>query len=158
MVELMGESSVAYVVDWRQGANNQGADALRICLRLFEDAVSAFECDIPDVQPATTELVQAAATLLGVARWPNRQPAATGVLKAGDSLVWDAFVTIAPHAFDGSVWKHGDGRPIVSFADQGTSVVVRLDSEQAERLTARVAPALLVPVKEWHRRSRQDRA
>jgi hypothetical protein len=154
----MGESSVEYVVDWRPWGHDLGADALRICLRLLEDAVSEFECDIPDADSSSTEVAQAAATLRGVARWPNRHPAATGVLKAGDALVWDAFVTFAPHALDGSVWTRGDGRPVVSFADQGTSVVVRLDSAEAERLAERVAPALLVPVEEWRRRSRQDGA
>jgi len=65
-----------------------------------------------------------------------------------------AFVTFAPCALDGSVWTRGGGRPVVSFSDQGTSIVVRLDSEQAKRLSDLVAPAQLVPVKEWRRRPR----
>jgi hypothetical protein len=44
------------------------------------------------------------------------------------------------------------------FADQGTSVVVRIDADQAQRLSASIAPAQLVPVKDWHRRPDEDRA
>jgi hypothetical protein len=110
------------------------------------------------VDSASAEVAQAASTLRGVARWPHRHPPATGVLKAGNSLVWDAFVAFAPYALDGSLWIHGDGRPVVSFADQGTSVVVRIDADQAQRLSASIAPAQLVPVKDWHRRPDEDRA
>jgi hypothetical protein len=158
MINPMSESSAEYVVDCRPCGDDGGSGALRMCLRLFENVVSEFECDIPGADSSATEVAQAAATLRGVARWPSRTPAATGVLKAGDALVWDAFVTFAPHALDGSVWTRGDGRPVVSFADQGTSVVVRLDTDQAERLADQVSPALLVPIKEWRRRSREDRA
>jgi hypothetical protein len=159
MIDPMGEPLAEYVVDCLPGGGDLGAQSLRLCLRLFEDVVSEFECDIPESDSSSTEVAQAAATLLGVARWPDRHPAATGVLKVGDALVWDAFVAFAPHALDGSVWTRGDGRPFVSFADQGTSIVVRLDSDQAQLLSDDlVAPAQLVPVKEWDRRPRRDRA
>jgi len=154
----MGEAVVAYVVDWRPSGSTDGTDALRQCLRLIEGNVWQFECDLPDGESDPPEVQLAASTLTTVARWPDRIPPATGTLKPGDPAVWEAFVTFAPFALDGSVWTHGDGRPVVSFSDQGTSIAVRLDSDQAQRLSDLVAPAQLVPVKEWARQRRQERA
>ena len=154
----MGEAVVAYVVDWRPCGSTDGTVALRQCLRLVEGNVWQFECDLPGAESDPLEVQLAAWTLTTVARWPDRMPPATGTLKPGDPTVWEAFVTFAPFALDGSVWTHGDGHPVVSFSDQGTSIVVRLDSDQAQRLSDLVAPAQLVPAKEWDRRPRQDRA
>jgi hypothetical protein len=145
-----------YVLDC---APDDRDDALRSLLRCVEDAVAEFECDLPVSQSDPPEIQQAAAALLGVARRASLQMPATGILRAGDPVIWDAFVTFAPYAVDGSAWTvGGDGRPAVSFSDVGTSVSVRVDADQHRRLVdALPANAVLVPRAEW-RKSRRGRA
>jgi hypothetical protein len=133
------------------GSGSDDGSALRACLRFVEGWASTFECDIPEEPSDPPEVAQAAATMRRVARRSGERPPATGVLPADDSLVWNAFVTFAPHALDGSVWSSGAGGPVVIFADQGASIVVRVDPDQARRLSDLVAPGQLVPIKEWRR-------
>jgi hypothetical protein len=142
-----------YVLDC---APDDRHDALRSCLRGVEDAVGEFECDLPVSQSDPPEIQQAAATLLRVARKASLPMPATGILRAGDPVVWDAFVTFAPYALDGSTWTvGGDGRPAVSFSDAGSSVSLRLDSDQHRRLLDVLpATAALVPGAEWRSRRR----
>jgi hypothetical protein len=119
--------------------------------------VAQFECDLPVSQSDPPEVQQAAAALLRVALKASLPMPATGILKAGDPAVWEAFVTFAPYALDGSAWTvGGDGRPAVSFSDVGTAVSVRLDADQHRRLLeAQPATAELVPDAEWRKRRRQ---
>ncbi len=94
--------------------------------------------------------------LLAAARRPRADLPATGDLKAHDAAVWDAFVTFAPHALDGSVWtRTGDGAPCVGFSDEGTSISVRVDRPQEGRLRSLLPDGVaLVPVEEWRARTR----
>jgi hypothetical protein len=137
-----------FVVD--RGTVSDGT-ALRTCLRFVEPRASTFECDLPVESDYPAEVARAAGTLSDVALRSDRRPPATGVLATGDPHVWDAFVTFAPYALDGSVWSGDRSGPIVSFADLGESIVVRLDVEEARSLAELLAPARLVPVEEWQR-------
>lgn len=94
--------------------------------------------------------------LLAVARRPHAVVPATGVLQADDAAVWDAFVTFAPHALDGSVWTStGDGRPSIGFSDEGASISVRVDPQQERRLRGLLPDGVvLVPLEELRARTR----
>jgi hypothetical protein len=142
-----------YVVE--PASEDGAAAALRACLRFVGPQVSRFECDIPFEDAETADVAQAAATLLRVAERSGATPPATGVLTVGDPEVWAAFVTFAPYALDGSVWPSEGAGPIVSFADQGSSIVVLLDHEQARTLADQIAPSRLIPLAEHraHRRA-----
>lgn len=145
-----------FIVDWRSVGSAEGAAALRACLGGVEDEVTQYECDLPD-RELDGEAREARAMLLAAARRPRTDLPATGVLKADDAALWDAFVTFAPHALDGSVWtRTGDGSPCVSFSDEGTSISVRVDPQQAGRLRSLLPDGVaLVPIEEWRARTRR---
>ena len=147
----------SYIVDWTASGQPDGAEALRVCLRFVEDAVTHFECDIPALDLDPPDVRRAAGVLLGAARKAHLPVPATGQLKAGDATVWEAFVWFAPHALDGGVWtSSGNGSPTVSFSDQGEAIDVHLDPDQAEHLQTALGPgASLVPLKEWRARRRE---
>jgi hypothetical protein len=126
----------------------------RPAIRSVKEGVTQYECDLPD-RDLDAEAREARAVLLAVARRADAALPATGILKAGDAAVWDAFVTFAPHALDGCVWTMtGDGRPAIGFSDEGTSISVRVDPQQERRLRSLLADGVeLVPLEEWRART-----
>ena len=96
---------------------------------------ATFECDVPLSQlDAWPDEVRAAARrLLASKRSYDDQYAQTGVLSADNPDVWHAFARFAAFAYDATVWD-ADGVAIVELADEGQSVVARLDEEEVGRL------------------------
>jgi hypothetical protein len=64
----------------------------------------------------------------------------TGIMQRSDNEVWQAFATFAGYAYDASVWSDNRVLPLVSLADCGTVIVVRVDDEERSRLEAAVNP------------------
>lgn len=124
------------------------AEVCALTVRTLEDTAVRFETDIPwavatdwsaDARKAAENLVTA--TGKTHTDEPYQQ---TGIMQRGDNAVWQAFATFAGYAYDASVWSDTRLLPIVSLADEGTSVVVRLDEVERSRLEAAVDPARVV--------------
>lgn len=115
-------------------------------VRTLEETATQFEADIPWSQSAEwPENVQVAAEALVRASGkthadePYQQ---TGMLRRADEAVWLAFTTFAGYAYDASVWT-GRPLPLVSVADEGTSLVIRVDEIERERLQSAIHPIRL---------------
>jgi hypothetical protein len=65
-------------------------------------------------------------------------------------------VDFAPWAYDATVWNSA-GDDIVSLADEGTSVVLRLNRQQYDAIAAALGAANLVPENEWRALLQQRR-
>lgn len=149
-----------YVVETEGLPAGDPAEVCRLAIRTLEKTVVRFEADIPWTQAtAWPANVRDAAEVLVTASGsihtdqPYQQ---TGMMQRGDEAVWQAFAIFAGYAYDASVWSDNRVLPIVSLADEGTGVVVRLDEQERRRLEAAVEPALVVPLHEaraeWRRR------
>ncbi|GAB3216286.1 hypothetical protein GCM10027586_07910 [Kineococcus gypseus] len=96
------------------------------------------ETDLPEHEPGTWPAdVEAAADLLRRHSDPQAEPGrycyAAADVRTHPHL-WDAFVLVAPHAYDAEV-RDAHGTEIASLSDEGT-LVLHLDGEQHERLAA----------------------
>jgi hypothetical protein len=149
------EKPRTFVVDGGGWSRTEVIEACHRILRALEVDSRQFETDIPaDAGDWPPEVATAARLLRGVADGGNRSDrdyAQTGVVEVKLDEVWSAFVTFVPWAFDASVWD-AQYRDIVSFADEGQSIVVRLRSEQLEAISVIVGPDRLVPARQWSRR------
>jgi hypothetical protein len=148
-----------FVIDDEGWSHADMVLACRLILRTVEDDASRCETDIPATRPDWPPDVRAAAgVLLGVAAQRGRAEspsyARTGVIEVTHDEVWSAFVTFAPWAYDASVWNAAADH-IVSLADEGCSIVVRLTPEQYSAIAAELGQARLVPEVEWRRVSKQ---
>lgn len=153
-----------YVVDTRGQSADDRSDVCNLVICTLEEAAAEFEADIPwsqaaawppDVRDAAEVLVTASGrTHTGE---PYQQ---TGMMKRSDHAIWQAFAIFAGYAYDASVWSDSRVLPIVSLADEGTSVVVRLDDDERRRLEAAVEPTQIVELRESRterRRARTER-
>ncbi|MFI5714101.1 hypothetical protein [Kribbella sp. NPDC051620] len=158
--------SRSFVVDRDGWDDAEIVEACRLVLEVLQEAATGYETDIPiDDADWPVEVVAAAEVLRGVARRVGRVEkggyAQTGVVRVGPASAegldasWAAFVTFAPFAYDAGVW--GDAGELVSLADEGQSIAVRLDEDQAEAVGRVIGAARLVPVKEWRAVRRQRR-
>jgi hypothetical protein len=68
----------------------------------------------------------------------------TGIMQRSDNEVWQAFATFAGYTYDASVWSDNRVLPLVSLADCGTEIVVRVDDDGRGRLEAAVHPVRIV--------------
>jgi hypothetical protein len=149
----------SYVVDRDGWDDAEIVEACRLVLDAVRGSAIKYETDIPIDDADWPEDVAAAAEVLRrVARRTGRVDkggyAQTGVVRAGDES-WAAFVTFAPWAYDAGVW--GDAGELVSLADEGQSIVVRLDGDQLEAVGRVIGAARLVPEKEWRAVRKQRR-
>jgi hypothetical protein len=136
--------------DW---SHADAARACRLILRTVQGCAYKYETDIPGVGADYPPTVAAAAEVLrGIAARRGRvEPgghAQTGILENAGDEVWSAFVDFAPWAYDATVWN-SVGDDIVSLADEGTSVVLRLNRQQYDAIAAALGDANLVPENEW---------
>jgi hypothetical protein len=141
-------------------------EVCRLVLGVVQATATEYETDIPvgDIE-WPVEVAAAAEVLRGVARRAGRVEkggyAQTGMVPAsagGADGTWAAFVTFAPFAYDAGVW--GDAGELLSLADEGQSIAVRLDGGQAEAVRRVIGAARLVPEKEWRvvrKQRRRDR-
>jgi hypothetical protein len=155
-----GTKLEAFIVD---GAGRDRADLVRSCrlvLQTVEADASQYETDIPaDSDEWPAEVVAAAKVLREVAARTGRVEgdnlyAQTGIVEAASDAVWSAFVTFAPWAYDATVWNLA-GDDIVSLADEGHSILVRLTPDQYAAIAAELT---LVPYREWKAVSKRRRA
>lgn len=108
----------------------------RAVLAHLAPRAATVETDLPVHEPGTWPAdVETAATLLRQRSNPEADPdeycyAAADVRAHPD--LWDAFVLVAPHAYDAEV-RDADGEEIASLSDEGT-LVVHLDDEQHQDL------------------------
>jgi len=150
-----------FVVDSDGWSHAQIVDACRLILRAVQCSVSRYETDVPTTSGDwPPDVVAAADVLRGVAtrtgRVESQGYARTGAIRAVRDEVWSAFVTFAPWSYDATVWDV-DGHDSVSFADEGESVVVRLDRHRYDAIAAVLGETRLVPEDEWRRRLKQRR-
>ncbi|MEV6413307.1 hypothetical protein [Kribbella sp. NPDC051718] len=148
-----------YVVDGDGWDDAEIVEACRLVLGAVQATATEYETDIPiDDADWPVEVAVAAEVLRGVAKRVEKGGyAQTGIRRGGDEI-WSAFVTFAPWAYDATVW--GDAGELVSLADEGQSIAVRLDGAQVEAVGRVIGAARLVPEKEWRavrRRRRKER-
>jgi len=148
-----------FVVDTSKLAHDREVDVCRFALELVAKDAATFETDIPlskatdwpvSVNRAAERLARHA---LGF-RGKNALYKTTGVVSASDSEDWNALVSFAPYAFDATVWAV-DGE-LASLADEGTSLVMHLSSDQRGKLEAFEGAMRVVPAKSWKRRKAGD--
>ncbi|MEW1959209.1 hypothetical protein [Kineococcus sp. NPDC059986] len=111
---------------------------VRSVLGYLAPRAAVVETDLPAHEPGTwAPDVEATAGLLRrhshVDPDPRRYEYATAVV-AADPRLWNAFVLVAPHAYDAEV-RDVDGGEVASLSDEG-SLVVHLNAEQHEHLAA----------------------
>ncbi|KAB2807191.1 hypothetical protein F9L07_27260 [Pimelobacter simplex] len=149
---------VGYVVDTWGLPRGAEVDACRFALSLFSDTALVFETDIPlDMQVDWTPPVRSAAhRLLTPAKHRSGESDSyrrSGIVAADSRADW-AFVTFAPYAYNASVWSE-DPIPLVSLAEEGTSLVVRLEPHEHSDLANFVGQDRVVPRNEWEKRRRR---
>lgn len=111
--------------------------------------IMGFQCDLPapgeEAQPA--EVQAAAATLLAASTRRQRQPGrgVTGWLDREDAVVWQAFLTFAPYAYDADAYDATMHR-LADVCDEGTSVAFALTDDQFSAASEAIAPLRLVPL------------
>ncbi|WP_337060810.1 hypothetical protein [Kineococcus sp. G2] len=121
--------------------SRQDAQVLdRAVLAHLAPLAATVETDLPVHEPGTWPAdVEAAAELLRRHSDPDADQDsychAAADVRTHPHL-WDAFVLVAPHAYDAEV-RDAHGSEIASLSDEGT-LVLRLDDEQHARLTALV--------------------
>ena len=150
-----------YVVDAGGLSARDRADVCALTVRTLENTAVCFEADIPwaeatdwsaDARRAAEYLVIAAGKTH--ADEPYQQ---TGIIERSDDEAWQAFATFAGYAYDASVWSDNRILPLVSLADCGTSIVVRVDDQELRRLEASVYPVRVVPPKQVRAERRRSR-
>lgn len=143
-----------YVIDDDGWDNQTRVTSVRLALELIAPAVVNAECDIPwhNWEEWPTEVRQSAELLRD--RFVPASRAGQGYLQTGvnqvDSQTRIAFTTFAPFAYDSTFW--GREGVLASVNDEGTSCVVALTDEDADRLRLSVDPARVVPLSEWRER------
>ena len=151
------KSRDAFLVDTEVMGHEQRESACRVALRAVGADAVCFESDIPggsrraewtsEHHAAVNELLWAGRTIVGRHRLERSGYAQTGILPVGDTALWEAFVTVAPHAFDASVWatRDTDQEPIVQISDESQSIFVRLTPAQHAEVIAVIGSEGLVP-------------
>jgi hypothetical protein len=131
-----------HAVDIEGLGDAERGEVCRLVLRTLEETVHQFEADIPWSDSWPPEVREAAGVLASAA---GLRPAAepyqrTRMMKRADEDVWRAFATFAGHAYDASAWSHTRILPIVSLADAGTAVGVRVNEDERALLEAALRP------------------
>jgi hypothetical protein len=145
------------VVDDRGWSHTDMAAACRLILSTLRGNAAEYETDIPVTSADWPPDVSAAAEVLrDVASRNGRVEeggyAQTGLVEIGSQETWSAFVAFAPWAYDATVWD-GNGRSIVSLADEGQSITAQLELglSQYGSIAGALGRERLVPAKEWSR-------
>ena len=119
------------------------AEQHRLCGILLEIVASdagLVETDIPLRPEWPAEVRAAADRLLALPSSTLRMSyGQTGVIDLAVHPVWDDFVTVAPRAFDATVWSPLRGA-LVSLADESQSLVATLTDQQRATLGRKVPP------------------
>ena len=148
-----------YVVDVDGLPADDRAEVCRLVIHTLEETAVHFEADIPWTQASAWPAnVRDAAEVMVAASGKTHTEAPyqqTGMMNVGDKAVWQAFATFAGYAYDASVWSDNRVLPVVSLADEGQSVVVRVDEEERARLEVAVAPTPVVPLRESRAQGRR---
>ena len=112
---------IKYVVDTAALEAHQRIDACRLVLSVTAADIATFETDIPWAAAGEwpDDVRQAAGTLSSLSE-PSRGEDAlyrrTGEVHRDDDVVWKAFVTFAPYAYDASAWST-DSQQIIALSD-----------------------------------------
>ena len=155
------ETLDAFVIDSDGWGHADMVEACRVILRTVEVGAKWCQTDIPaDCEDWPPAVVAAAEVLRQIASRTGRVEgrydyAQTGVIEVAREDVWLAFVTFAPWAYDATVWNAV--RVIVSLADEGQSVFVRLTPEQYGVIAAELGQASLIRYREWGRVRKERR-
>jgi hypothetical protein len=145
----------AFVIDSDGWGHADMVEACRLILRTVEVGAKWCQTDVPaDCEDWPPDVV-AAEVLRQIASRTGRVEgrydyARTGVIEVAWDEVWSAFVTFAPWAYDATVWN-AVSDDIVSLADEGQSVFVRLTPEQYGVIAAELGQASLIRYREWRR-------
>lgn len=137
-----------YVVDVEGMSLSDRAEVSAVTVRTLEETAVRFEADIPWAEAThwSGEVRKAAESLLTAAgKTHTDEPyQQTGIMQRSDNEVWRAFATFAGYAYDASVWSETRVLPLVSLADCGSEIVVRVDDQERSRLEAAVNPVRVV--------------
>jgi hypothetical protein len=150
---LMTEQT-EYVVDTYGMPRDEVVETNRFVLRLIAPNASSFETDIPlqgDQPPPS--LLEAARRLSTHSRNAFSEPpyyGQTGEVSSLDAESWTAFVSFSPYAYDATVWSE-TGEVLVAMADEGTSLVVRLEPHEHDAVVDFVGQDRVIPMCEWNK-------
>ena len=120
----------------------------RAGLEHVRGSVDRLQLDLPWSQSGHwPEEVRAAASTFtsGAASY-----ALSGWISPVDDSTWDDFVLVAPYVYDADVWS-SDMVQLAAIADEGSSLVVRVASEELSSFTRAVAPGRTMPVRPGRR-------
>jgi hypothetical protein len=135
-------SGVRYHVETDAWDDAERFAACRLVLQTVAADVHHYETDIPVADPDWPPQVAAAAGILRAVGHTERGGySTTGIIRTAD--LWSSFVTLAPRAYDATVWNRSYD-DIVSLADESRSIVVRLRPVQHAALSAALGDARLV--------------
>ncbi len=146
----------AFVVDTDGWGHAAMVKACRLILKTTQLDAKRCETDIPAGDRIWPPDVVAAADILRqvagrTGRIDRHGYAQTGVIEVARDEIWSAFVAFAPWAYDATVWS-ADAADIVSLADEGQSIAVRLTPEQYRAVAVELGDNRLVPEREWRAR------
>jgi hypothetical protein len=116
----------SYVVDTRGLSAGDRSGVCNLVIRTLEETAAEFEADIPWSQaaawpPGVRDAAEVLITASGRTHTGELYQQ-TGMMKRSDHASWQAFAIFSGYANDASVWSNSRLLPIVSLADEGTSV------------------------------------
>jgi hypothetical protein len=150
-----------YVVDVEGLPASDRAEVCGVVVRTLGETAVRFETDIPWAEAADWSAdVRRAAEHLVIAAGKTHADEAyqqTGIMQRADEAVWQSFATFAGYAYDASVWSNTRVLPLVSLADCGTELVVRVNDEERSRLEDAVSPVRVVRLDQVRAEQRRSR-
>lgn len=148
-----------WVVDTDGLSDEERVRTTREVLALFASDVAevAFDVVTPD-GPIPPGFAEAAKLLRHRAGGPVEDPGYWTFDRAPvDDEVWAALLAVAPSSYSADLYGPQGGAPVVSLADEATSVGVRATGERLAQVERVVGRDRLVPLAEWHARRRATR-
>lgn len=148
-----------WVVDTDGLSDDARARAVRGVLALFAPDVAEVELDVVTPGGAVLpEFAEAAGLLRRRGGGPGEDARYWTFHRAPvDDEVWAAVLAVAPSSFCADFYGPDGGAPVVSLADEGTSLVVRATGSRLDGVEALVGADRLVSLGEWRVRRRTSR-
>lgn len=153
MKDALMTEQTEYVVDTYGMPRDEEVETNRFVLRLIAPNASSFETDIPLLQgdEPPRSVLEAARRLSTHSKNAFSEPpyyGQTGEVSSLDAESWTAFVNFSPYAYDATVWSE-TGEVLVAMADEGTSLVVRLEPDEHDAVVDLVGQDRVIPMREW---------